>query len=106
MLPAPAKLRQPSADTTPGQTLFAQRCASCHAGDKLTNSKNVDVGTGGSFQVPSLVGVAWRRPLLHTGCAETLQDRFNPTCGGARHGDTSDLTPAQIDDLVRFLETL
>jgi len=105
-LPPPAKLRQVSADTAPGQTLFEQRCASCHAGNMLTNSKNVDVGTGGSFQVPSLVGVGWRRPLLHTGCAQTLQDRFNPTCGGDRHGDTSDLSPAQIGDLVKFLETL
>jgi mono/diheme cytochrome c family protein len=105
-LPAPAKLRQPSADTVPGQTLFTQRCASCHSGAMLTNNKNVDVGTGGAFQVPSLVGVAWRRPLLHTGCADTLQDRFNPTCGGSRHGDTSDLSPAQIADLVKFLETL
>jgi len=105
-LPAPSKLRLESGDTAPGKELFAQRCASCHAGDKLTNSKTVDVGTGGSFQVPSLVGVAWRRPLLHTGCAQTLQDRFDPACGGTRHGDTSDLSAAQIGDLVKFLETL
>ncbi len=105
-LPAPAKLRLESSATEPGKLLFEQRCSSCHAGSMLTNNKTVDVGTGGSFQVPSLIGVAWRRPLLHTGCAKTLQDRFDPLCGGARHGDTSDLTPAQIDDLVHFLETL
>jgi cytochrome c peroxidase len=105
-LPAPAKLRPVSDATAPGQALFGQRCASCHAGPMLTNSKTVDVGTGGSFQVPSLVGVGWRRPLLHTGCAQTLRDRFDPNCGGARHGDTSDLSEAQIGDLVQFLETL
>ncbi|GAC1535424.1 MAG: hypothetical protein NVS3B10_28570 [Polyangiales bacterium] len=105
-LPPPAKLRLESADTDPGKTLFAQRCSGCHAGEKLTNNKTVDVGTGGAFQVPSLVGVAWRRPLLHSGCAASLQDRFNPSCGGSRHGDTSDLSPAQIGDLVKFLETL
>jgi mono/diheme cytochrome c family protein len=105
-LPAPAKLRPASDATAPGQALFGQRCASCHAGPMLTNNKTVDVGTGGSFQVPSLVGVGWRRPLLHTGCAQTIRDRFDPGCGGARHGDTSDLSEAQIGDLVQFLETL
>ena len=105
-LPPPAKLRVEGPDTEAGKTLFAQRCTACHSGDKLTNNKNVDVGTGGSFQVPSLVGVAWRRPLLHTGCALHLKDRFDPACGGNAHADTSDLSADQIDDLVRFLETL
>jgi mono/diheme cytochrome c family protein len=105
-LPPPAKLRVEGPDTDAGKTLFEQRCTACHSGEKLTNNKNVDVGTGGSFQVPSLVGVAWRRPLLHTGCAQHLRDRFDPACGGSAHADTSDLSPAQIDDLVRFLETL
>ena len=31
---------------------------------------------------------------------------FDPLCGGPRHGDTSDLSEAQIGDLVQFLETL
>jgi hypothetical protein len=72
----------------------------------LTNSKNFDVGTGGAFQVPSLVGVGWRRPLIHTGCAKTLADRFDPSCGGDKHGDTQDLSSGQVADLVKFLETL
>ncbi|MEA2750147.1 MAG: hypothetical protein QOI41_4290 [Myxococcales bacterium] len=105
-LPPPQRLRLASDATAPGKALFGQRCASCHAGDMLTNSQTVDVGTGGAFQVPSLIGVGWRRPLLHTGCAQTLRDRFNPLCGGTRHGDTSDLSEAQIGDLVQFLETL
>lgn len=105
-LPPPARLRLAGADTEPGKTLFTQRCTACHSGPMLTNSKTVDVGTGGAFQVPSLVDVAWRRPLLHSGCAQTLRDRFDPACGGDKHGDTSDLSPAQIDDLVKFLETL
>ncbi|AKU96741.1 Cytochrome c551 peroxidase [Labilithrix luteola] len=106
-LPAPAQLR-PSTDVaaTRGSTLFGQRCASCHSGPSLTNNKTEDVGTGKAFQVPSLVGVAWRGPFLHDGCATTLRDRFLPGCGGTKHGDTSDLSPAQIDDLVAFLETL
>ncbi|MDB4930270.1 MAG: hypothetical protein JWM10_2754 [Myxococcaceae bacterium] len=80
-------------------------CATCHSGPQLTNNATVDVGTGGAFQVPSLVGVAWRTPLLHDGCAATLADRFGP-CGGDRHGQTSQLRPPQIADLVAYLETL
>jgi len=56
--------------------------------------------------VPSLVGVGWRAPYIHDGCAKTLFERFIPDCGGAAHGDTHDLRQDQIADLVTFLETL
>jgi mono/diheme cytochrome c family protein len=105
-LPAPAKLRADSEATARGLELFTQRCSSCHSGSMLTNSRNFDVGTGGSFQVPSLVGVGWRRPLIHSGCAHTLLDRFDPACGGDKHGDTQSLSLDQTADLVKFLETL
>lgn len=105
-LPEPAKLHPESAASQRGAVLFEQRCATCHSGGRLTNNKSVDVGTGGTFQVPSLIGVGWRQPLLHTGCARTLADRFDPACGGDKHGDTQDLAAAQVDDLVKFLETL
>jgi hypothetical protein len=66
-----------------------------------------DVGTGGLFQVPSLRGVGARAPFMHTGCAKTLADRFNPACGGGdKHGVTSGLTTSQIADLVAYMETL
>jgi cytochrome c peroxidase len=64
------------------------------------------VGTGGVFQVPSLVGIAYRAPFLHTGCAQTLRDRFAPACGGDQHGQTAQLSDAEIDDLVAYLESL
>jgi hypothetical protein len=93
-----------------GQILFFDTkvgCASCHAGPKLTNNLSADVGTGGRFQVPSLIGVSNRLPVLHDGCAETLADRFDPTCGGGdRHGKTSHLTAAEIADLTTYLESL
>jgi mono/diheme cytochrome c family protein len=81
-------------------------CATCHTGAALTNNQTVDVGTGGTFQVPSLVGISTRGPFLHNGCAETLRDRFGSCGGGDRHGVTSNLTSGQIDDLVTFLQTL
>jgi cytochrome c peroxidase len=91
-----------------GRDLFespAVGCATCHTGPAMTNNLTVDVGTGGSFQTPSLRGVRWRAPYLHNGCASTLTDRFG-ACGGDRHGATSTLSSAQIADLIAYLETL
>jgi hypothetical protein len=91
-----------------GRTLFESQtvgCTRCHSGSHYTNNATVDVGTGGSFQVPSLVGVSARAPFLHDGCAATLLDRFG-SCGGSRHGDTSKLSATDLDDLVNFLGTL
>jgi hypothetical protein len=81
-------------------------CATCHNGPTLTNNTTVDVGTGGNFQVPSLVGIATRGPFMHNGCAATLKDRFGPCGGGDKHGVTSKLTEGQINDLIAFMETL
>lgn len=95
-----------------GHALFVSSqigCASCHSGAKFTNNLNTFVGTteaGHTLQVPGLVGVGYRAPFLHNGCAKTLRERFDPACGGAQHGNTAELAPAQIDDLVAYLESL
>lgn len=106
---APAPLRAASDPAVArGHELFvgASECSKCHEGPKLTNNQTVDVGTGLALQVPSLVGVGLRGPWLHTGCAKTLQQRFDPACGGNAHGTTAGLTAAQVDDLVAYLESL
>lgn len=108
-LPAvPAGAPHDPAAVARGRSLFEDPtvgCATCHAGEHLTNNLTLDVGTGGAFQVPSLRGVAARTPLMHDGCATTLRDRFG-TCGGDHHGQTRQLVSSQIDDLVAYLETL
>jgi hypothetical protein len=92
-----------------GEALFRDQrvgCASCHAGEHLTNNASVGVGTGGEFQVPSLRGLALRAPYMHTGCATTLTERFtDPACGGATHGAVDGLAPGDVADLVAWLET-
>jgi DNA-binding beta-propeller fold protein YncE len=91
-----------------GSAIFygAGECSTCHSGAMLTSSATVDVGTGGSFQVPTLLGVSRRLPVMHDGCAQTLADRFEPACGGAAHGQVASLTTGDRDDLIAFLETL
>ena len=91
-----------------GAALFGSTasCSTCHSGAKLTNNTTVDVGTGGAFQVPPLVGVGWRTPLLHNGCASTIADRFGSVCSTKGHGDISKLSSKDIANLTAFLETL
>ena len=106
--------RQPLEATDPaaverGQALFNEPstgCATCHSGARMTNNTTVSVNTAGLFQVPSLLGVAWRAPYMHDGCAATLADRFGACGGGDYHGKTSQLTPAERSDLVAYMETL
>lgn len=109
-LPAPAKSGLLDATAVArGKTIFEDKnvgCATCHSGASFTNSATVDVGTGGAFQVPSLVGVSARAPFLHDGCAATLRDRFVSCGGGDLHGHTSPLTEVQIGDLISYLESL
>jgi len=91
-----------------GKQLFFQPavgCAGCHSGAKLTNNLTMNIGTGGSFQVPPLVGVGWRTPLLHDGCATTIADRFG-RCATPQHGSIGSLSAQDISDLGTFLETL
>jgi cytochrome c peroxidase len=81
-------------------------CSGCHNGAKLTDNQSVDVGTGGKFQVPSLIGVAYHQPYIHDGCATTLRERFDPACGGATHGKYQNLSESDLADLVAYLESL
>jgi mono/diheme cytochrome c family protein len=101
--------RSDPAQVARGEAIFHDPdvgCSDCHDGPKLTNNQNEDVGTGGEFQVPSLLRIADRAPYLHNGCAPTLRDRFGPCGGGDHHGHTSQLTELEIDDLIAYLETL
>ena len=109
----PAVSVSPAADAAAverGRAIFndpnGAACASCHSGARFTNNAAYDVGTGGRFQVPTLVDIAFRAPYIHDGCAATLRDRFGACGGGDRHGRTSQLSQAQIGDLVSYLETL
>jgi DNA-binding beta-propeller fold protein YncE/mono/diheme cytochrome c family protein len=93
-----------------GKLLFESpevACATCHSGAHFTNNASFDVGTGETLQVPTLLGIALHPPFMHDGCAVTLEERFDPSCGGGdRHGHTSHLTTAELADLVSYLKSL
>ena len=105
-LPAPPRVLPVDADAAAavarGKTLFEgeARCSTCHSGPMHTNNATVDVGTGGAFQVPSLVGVSWRAPYTHDGSVETVRDLLEHTHGGAP------LSMPQKSDLEAYVGTL
>jgi mono/diheme cytochrome c family protein len=92
-----------------GRVLFNSQqtgCATCHGGADYTDNLPHDVGTGGVFITPTLVGINSRAPLFHDGCSLTLTGRFGVCGGGDNHGVTSKLTNAERDDLVTYMRSL
>ena len=61
---------------------------------------------GPKYDTPTLLGVYRTAPYLHHGKAKTLHEVLTPCNKGDRHGKTSHLKPAEIDDLVAFLRSL
>ncbi len=87
-----------------GEALFAEfECASCHAGAIFTDGQQYDVGTGGTFDTPSLRWLWQTAPYLHDGRAETLHEVF--FLPGA-HQLIASATVDDIDALVAYLQTI
>jgi len=108
-IPAPAPRTVDATKAARGKALFESAevgCNSCHNGSLMTNNQLFNVGTGGKFKVPSLVGVGYRAPFMHDGCAGTLMDRFVTCGGGGLHGNTGGLSTDQLGDLVEYLDSL
>ena len=93
-----------------GATLFQDPtvgCTTCHSGANFTNNTSTDIGFGYPLQVPTLIDVSFRGPFLHDGSAPTLEARFaDPTAMSGKHGTTSQLSAAQIANLVDYLGSL
>jgi mono/diheme cytochrome c family protein len=96
----PATPKDPAA-VARGKALFEAggSCQMCHGGAMRTNNATVDAQTGGSFQVPSLVGVGWRAPYLHDGSAASVADLLGRAHGGIPR------QPAEILDLEAYVKT-
>jgi streptogramin lyase len=105
-------------DAREGRKIFASAgCPACHSGPDFTDSpQNVlhDVGTllptSGKrlfgpltgIDTPTLKGLWQSAPYLHDGRAATLQDIFTLYTKD-KMGITSNLSPTQLDQLVRYL---
>jgi DNA-binding beta-propeller fold protein YncE len=106
--PPPAPSWVDSSAASRGKAIFegpTAACSTCHSGPKLTNNQTMNVSTCGAFQVPPLVGVGWRAPLMHNGCAATFADRFGK-CATNGHGSLQGLSAADTSDLTAYLDSL
>lgn len=88
------------------------RCTSCHAGPALSADRLErlpgDRPDAKARRVPTLRGLVATAPYLHDGSAPTIAaaiERHRLDTNPAS-GSPSGLSATQIDDLVRFLETL
>lgn len=97
-----------AASVARGEALFRRSdvaCATCHSGPQFTDNRLADVGTGGAFVTPTLLGVGLRPALFHDGCAKTINERFG-VCGGTAHGKPELLSADERADLIAFLRSL
>lgn len=84
-----------------GVQVFAeQNCASCHVGPAGTDLQPYDVGTGGTFDTPSLRWLWLSAPYFHDGSAETLRQVFELK---GSHQLIYNVPPDDIDALVAYL---
>lgn len=85
------------------EVFLEQSCDFCHALPRGTNLRAYDVGTGGTFDTPTVRWLWLSAPYFHDGSAETLADVFRMP--GA-HQLSMAVPPQDIEALVAYLLTL
>ena len=83
-----------------------RRCSTCHRPPLYTVRLSFEVGTGGAFDTPHLLGVATTAPYLHDGRALSLEELWTTYNTNDLHGVSSYMNKIQLNDLVNFLKTL
>ncbi|MCZ6675129.1 MAG: c-type cytochrome [Verrucomicrobia bacterium] len=96
-----------------GKKMFEKaECMECHDGEYYTTMRIKHIGTSNEmdhqarFDIPTLREVWLTAPYLHDGRARTIHEvltTFNPE---DRHGETSQLSSQDIDDLVNYVLSL
>ena len=124
----PNPFRSPDGSLSPkaerGQAIFERAdvgCTACHAAPLYTDSTLAaspfivhDVGTGdgpgealgAAFDTPSLLELWDSAPYLHDGSAPTLRDVLTTKNPDDQHGQTSQLSEEEIQDVIAFLLSL
>jgi YVTN family beta-propeller protein len=111
-----------TADAVSGRALFQKLgCDFCHGGADYTDSARGvlhDVGTIvassgqhagmvlNGLDSPTLLGVWETPPYLHDGSAPTLRDVLTGKNPNDAHGYVSSLSPAQVDQLLAFVQQI
>ena len=89
------------------QVFLKASCNACHVPPLFTKPDNEDIGSGGSFQVPSLRGVSTTAPYFHDGRFPNLRTLIPAKLAYLEKlGSTEKFTDEEIEDLLVFLGTL
>jgi YVTN family beta-propeller protein len=97
-----------------GRKVFLQAgCATCHPPGLFTDLQKYDVGTRAAydkptdrFDTPTLIEVWRTAPYLHDGSAATIRDVLTTRNPHDQHGETSNLSSQEIDDLCAYILSL
>ena len=88
----------------PGLQAYNRHCVYCHAGARdFVQGHRWDVGTGGYFEAPSLLGLSETAPYLHDGSAATVRE------AAMAHIDAMTGQPVSADSLeaaLRYVDEL
>jgi len=89
-----------------GREVFtAAECGDCHANAGLgADGTRHDVGTGGSFDTPSLAAIARSAPYMHDGRFASLREVIVKTAGVTMGSKT--IAAEDVDPLMAYLRTL
>jgi DNA-binding beta-propeller fold protein YncE len=106
-------LSQLAAAAARGKAVFEgkAKCAGCHPAPYFTDLKQHNVGIitplepDGKYDTPTLIEAYRTAPYYHDGRAATIRDALTRH-GGDRHGNTKDLTPQELDDLIAYVLSL
>ena len=97
-----------------GKVLFEGKagCAVCHPAPYYTDQKMHNVGAAspsepdGKYDTPTLVECYRTGPYLHDGRAPSLKEALTTHDPEGKHGNTKQLTPQEVVDLVTYLLSL
>lgn len=98
-----------SAAAKRGYQLFIGKagCITCHLPPTYDKEGVEDVGSGGTFKIPSLRAVSQTAPYFHDGRYKTLEEAVRAMWEYVQRAGTSEtLTDAELRDVVEFLRIL
>ena len=82
-------------------------CNTCHEPPVFSKADNEDIGSGGSFSVPSLRGLATTAPYFHDGRFPTLRALIPAKLKYLQDmGTTEKISDKEIEDLLAYLNLL
>src|SRR5262245_21305367 len=89
------------------QVFLKASCNACHVPPIFAKPDNEDIGSGGSFNVPSLRGLSTTAPYFHDGRYPNLRALIPAKLKYLEDlGSTEKFSDAEIDDLLVYLNTL